>query len=388
MATALTQPAPDRQAEAVVAGNRLALLPGGRERLDRILQVIAGARSSLSLLYYIYTDDDAGAEVRDALIAACDRGVAVSLILDGFGSSADEAFFVPLEKAGAGVCRFLPRFGRRYLLRNHQKLLLADEERVIVGGFNIEDDYFGRGDAWRDLGLLIEGPTCRHLAGYFDALHAWTMQPKGRMRDLRAMLRRWSETEGQVRWLLGGPTARLSPWAKAMRADMRNARRVDLIVAYFAPNPGLLRRVKKVARGHEVRVVTAAKSDNNATIAAARHCYAGLLRKGVRLFEYQPKKLHTKLFVIDDAVHIGSANFDVRSLFLNLEIMVRIEDAGFAAQMRRYVEGEIARSREVTAADHAKVGWWDRIRWGFAYFLVAVVDGNVTRRLNFGIDGR
>ncbi|WP_395236966.1 phospholipase D-like domain-containing protein, partial [Salmonella sp. ZJHZ21_0184] len=81
------------------------------------------------------------------------------------------------------------------------------------------------------------------------------------------------------------------------------------------------------------------------TIAAARFTYAGLLRKGVALYDYLPTKLHTKLYVIDDVVYVGSANFDMRSLFINMELMLRVHDAAFAAHVRRYIEGEIARSQ-------------------------------------------
>jgi cardiolipin synthase len=372
-----------------VDGNRLTPLIGGRARFDALLALIDEARHSLRLLYYIYADDAAGRAVRDAVARALDRGVAVSLIVDGFGSAAPDSFFEPLRTRGAQVCRFLPRLGRRYLLRNHQKLILADEAIAIIGGFNIEDGYFDDSAGWRDLGIRIEGPAAGRLTGYFDTLAQWTHAEKPRMRRLRAALSQWSNPHGRTCWLLGGPTRRLSPWAKVLRRDLLGASRLDMIAAYFAPTPRMLRGIERIARrGGTARVVTAAKSDNNATIAAARHTYHRLLKRGVELFEYQPLKLHTKLFVIDDVVHVGSANFDVRSLFLNLEIMLRIDDPAFAAFMRRYVDGEIAQSRAITVADHERAGWLTRLKWALAYYLVAVVDGNVTRRLNFGIDGR
>jgi cardiolipin synthase len=133
-------------------------------------------------------------------------------------------------------------------------------------------------------------------------------------------------------------------------------------------------------------VITPSKTDHDVAIAAARHTYHRLLSRGVRVFEYQPLKLHTKLFVIDDVVHIGSANFDVRSLFLNLEIMLRIEDKEFADHMRGYFEGELADSREINAEAHEKAGFLTRLRWAAAYYLMAVVDASVTRRLNFGVN--
>ena len=386
--------APAPQPSFTVDGNRMTLLDTGPRRLDALLALIAGATRDLRILYYIYADDETGRRVSAALIAAAERGVTTALIVDGFGSETDEAFYAPLREAGVSVCRFSPRFGRRYLLRNHQKLALADadtpDQRIIIGGFNVEDDYFGTPaqEAWRDLGLLVEGPAAGRLAGYFDALHDWVVAPKGKLRPLNKALSQWSETAGLTRWLIGGPTRRLSPWARAVRDDMRRGKRIDIIAAYFTPSPTILRRLDKAGRRKaKVRVVTAAKSDNNATIAAARFTYAGLLRKGVQLFEYQPTKLHTKLYVIDDAVHVGSANFDMRSLFINLELMLRIEDRAFADHVRGYIDGEIARSQPITKTWYkAHTGAMQRVRQFFAYLMIAVVDPGLSRGLNFGID--
>jgi len=385
--------APAQRMEATtVDGHRLTLLTEGPDRRRALLELIESAKTSLRLIFYIYADDASGRRINDALIAAARRGVTVALIVDGFGSDdADQAFFDTLRDAGVSVCRFSPRFGRRYLLRNHQKLALADagtsRARILTGGFNVEDDYFGteREQAWRDLGLMVEGEAASRMAGYFDALEQWVRAPKGKLRHLNRALSRWSETQGRLRWLIGGPTRRLSPWARAIRHDMRRAKRIDLIAAYFTPSPTILRRLDKAGKiGQAVRVVTAGKSDNNATIAAARFTYRGLLKKGVRVWEYQPTKLHTKLYVVDDLVYIGSANFDMRSLFINLELMLRIEDADFAAKVRAYIDGEIAHSREVTRDHYAEAtGWWQRTKQFAAYLIVGVLDPTVSRGLNF-----
>jgi cardiolipin synthase len=371
----------------MVAGNRLTLLAEGAERLTALIRLIDEATDSLRLLYYIWEDDQSGRQVRDALLRAAERGVQVSMLVDGFGAAnASAAFFAPLVDADSRFCRFVPRYGRRYLLRNHQKLALADGRRVIIGGFNIADEYFGTAEdnAWRDLGLLVEGDSVTSLERYFDDLFRWAMKPDGRIRELRRILNRHSVQGGKFHWLLGGPTRRLSPWARAVRRDMRSAKRLDLIAAYFAPGPGLLRRSANVARRGTFRLVTAAKSDNKATLGAARHSYWVLLRRGVRVFEYAPTRLHTKLFVVDNVVHIGSANFDMRSLFLNLEMMLRVEDEGFAEAMRRYVDGEVADSVEITLEAYRRQRTWlNRLRWAFAYFLLAVADYRIAHRLNF-----
>jgi cardiolipin synthase len=379
-------------ASATVEGNRLTLIADGPARLEALIDLIAGARRTLRILYYMFTDDSSGHRVRDAMLEACRRGVKVTILVDGFGSdAAKDSFFQPLVESQCGFCRFEPKFGRRYLLRNHQKLALADEERVLVGGFNVSDEYFGTVEdgAWRDLGLMVEGPGLQCLASYFDALFQWVNNKNSKIRELRRMLNRHSDDEGPLRWLFGGPTRRLSPWAKSVKADMLRAKRLDIIAAYFSPSRTMLRRINAVGVRGTARVVTAAKSDNNTTIGAARHTYWRLLRHGVEVYEYQPTKLHTKLIIVDDAVHIGSANFDMRSLYLNLEMMLRIEDAGFAAAMRKFVDSEIAQSQRITREDHQKQrGLFNRVRWALAHFFVATMDYNVTRRLNFGLDGR
>lgn len=375
----------------VVEGNALRLLTGGRERMRELLALVDGAQRSVRLLYYIYEDDEAGQALGEAMIRAASRGVSVSLIVDGLGSEAAArgGFFDPIEAAGVHVCRFIPRFGRKYLLRNHQKLALADDARAIIGGFNIKADYFGRpdddGDAWRDLGLSIDGPAAARLSGYFDALARWCARPRAPIRALNRLLRAWSEKEGDVRWLLGGPTRRLSPWARTIRREFKHSRRIDLIAAYFAPGPSMLRRLGKAARrGGSVRVILPAITDHGMAIWASRFTYAGLLRRGVGIFEYLPTKLHSKLIVIDNIVHIGSANFDIRSLFLNLEMMLRIEDAAFAAHVRAYVDGEVAASEEITPALHRqRMTPWRRVTQAAAYFVMAVVDPTLSRNLPF-----
>ena len=109
----------------------------------------------------------------------------------------------------------------------------------------------------------------------------------------------------------------------------------------------------------------------------------------MEIYEYQPTKLHTKLFVIDDLVYIGSANYDIRSLFLNLEMMLRIDDKTFAAHVRSYVDGEVENSERITAALYKeRTSWWMRAKQAAAFFVMTVLDFNVTRRLNFGPERR
>ena len=346
-----------------VDGNRLTLFPDGPERLASLIALIEGAEQSVRLLYYTFAADSSGEQVKAAAVRAAQRGLPVSLLIDGFGSTGTpDEFFADFVEAGGRFCRFNPSYGRRYLLRNHQKMALIDAEsaapRVAIGGFNVSDAYFGtvESGAWRDIGLVIEGQAAGRLTAYYDSLVEWAGTPKSKMRTLRKLIHRHSETKGKLQWQLGGPTAKLSPWGVSTCKDLVHSRDVEMIAAYFAPTWGLLRRIARAGRRGRARVITAAKSDNDATIAAARFTYGRLIRWGVEVYEYQPTKLHTKLVVLDDVVHIGSSNLDIRSLYLNMELMLRVDDPEFAQLMRTYFEGELGRSLPITREVHKRRG--------------------------------
>lgn len=370
-----------------VAGQQLTVIVDGGARFDALLNLIKDAKTSLRLFYYIFASDFHGRMVRDALVDACGRGVRVTMMIDGFGSGGlPDSFFDPLTEAGGSFARFHPKMGRRFLLRNHQKLAIADEYVALIGGANIATDYFvepDRGSRWHDLTLRVEGYATQRLAAYFDDLAAWITGERQGILALQRILSRHSDSEGAVQWLYGGPFRQHSPFTRILRVDLDAARVIDMVQAYFSPNWPFLLRLGRVARRGRVRILTAAYSDNATTIGAARHCYPRLLRRKAQIYEYDRAKLHMKLMVIDDIVYIGSANYDTRSLYINVELMLRIEDHALAQAMRRFCAGEHAQSRAIDTSYLKRIaGPFRRLRWFIAYFLVSTVDYTISRRLN------
>jgi cardiolipin synthase len=392
MADVLTEAAPAAAPAitAEIAGNRLEVIASGQARLRAILDLIAGAQQSIKILMYMFNADSAGEQVRDALVEAAARGVQIKLLIDGFGSSAGPDFFAPLDKPPGHVCVFNPSYGRRYLLRNHQKLVIADDHVAILGGANIDETYLSDDgpDHWRDLWLRIEGPEVKPAGKYLDTLFRWSTRKRAKLRAVRRMVGEYSEWRGVLQWKFTGPLSMRNSWWRSIGRDIKRGRSLDMIFAYFAPPGAMLRRIGRLASRGDARIVTAARSDNNATIAAARHSYSRLLRRHVVMYEYEAAKLHTKLAIVDDIVHIGSSNFDYRSLYINLEVMLRIHDAGFAAAMRTYFARELEDCRWISPALHKRrANPLRRLKWAISYYLVNIMDYTVTRRLNFRPEG-
>jgi cardiolipin synthase len=130
-----------------------------------------------------------------------------------------------------------------------------------------------------------------------------------------------------------------------------------------------------------VQLILAGKSDVGLAQAAGRSLYRPLLRAGVEIFEYQPQILHAKLAIVDDAVFVGSANLDARSLGINYELMVRLVDPALAAQGRALFAADRARSVPISlAAWRQSQTWATRWRGIVARFVLTKIDPWLARR--------
>jgi cardiolipin synthase len=358
------------------AGHTFTFYPHGQDRLKSLVEQIDSAEQSLRMFYYLFDSDVSGTLVRDALVRAAQRGVQVDLIVDDFGNDAGAAFFEPLVEAGGSFAIFSPKWGTRYLVRNHQKFTIVDESRVMTGGANISDHYFAipAENGWCDLSVLVEGPVVDEFTRWFRVLDAWVANAaNGRtsqLRRLRDIVKAWDGGDGPVRLLVGGPLVRKGHWAWVFRKDLVSARRLDTVSAYFSPPRSFRRLIARVGMRGQARMIMAGKSDIAAAISMARLTYGQLLRARVKIHEFAICKLHMKLLVVDDVSYFGSANLDKRSFRINVELMVRVEDAGLAAKLRELIDHLEGSSVPITPAWYAKNSTpLNRLRWRIAYWM-------------------
>ncbi len=364
---------------------KLQWLCAGNEIFPALLDAINAAKKSVRLEIYTYAPDAIGERFREALIAACKRGVQVRVLVDSMGSILLPASFLePVKAAGGGVRWFNPITLKRFAIRNHRKLLVCDDQVAFVGGFNIASDYDGDGvtRGWCDIGVKINGGLIAQLAETFDEIFALAEFRHKRFMRFRKFIAKKILGTPDARLLLSGPGRGTSPIKRALKKDFKHAKSVRIMVAYFLPSWRMRRALTQVARrGGRVQLILPGKSDVLVSQLAGQSLYRRLLRAGIEIYEYQPQILHAKLIVIDDAVYVGSANMDVRSLRINYELMLRLHDTKHVGEANEIFERNLKQSKRIEPAAWRKArSVWRRIKHRWAYFLLARIDPYVTLR--------
>jgi cardiolipin synthase A/B len=393
-----------------LGGNRVELLQGGDELFPRMVQAMDAAQREIWLATYIFHDDPAATAVADALKRAAARGVAVQVVVDGFGSistmPAVRALF-----AGSGVRLEVFRpLDRWYawlqpgqLRRLHQKLCVCDESVAFVGGINLIDDRHDINQGWceqprLDFAVAVQGPLATSVHITTRAMWARSHLWRGWRDEVRSLARSRKPVKQAmdlVRELRGNTARQASTPADApvraaflVRDNVRQRRsiersyvdairharhRVDLAVPYFYPGRTFRRALVQAARrGVKVRLLMQGKVDYRIAALAARALYDELRDKGVRIFEYTPAFLHAKVAVVDDVwATVGSSNIDPLSLLLNLEANVMVHDREFSAALSDRLEAVFAMSTEVTGAPQ-RTGWRRWLHRGMVAWLATV----------------
>ncbi len=350
-----------------------------------MLAAIDAAQNTVCLETYIFTASPVGERFREALVRAKQRGARVRVLFDAIGSiSLPWSFWQPLLSAGGEVRQFNPLALKRFGIRNHRKLVVCDDRVAFVGGFNIASEFDGDGVSrgWYDIGLRLEGPLVAQLAITFDEMFNRADFLHKRFVHLRRFNAKRALASPSEQILLSGPGRGRNPIKLALRQDLAQANNVQIVVAYFLPTWKVRRALIHVAeRGGRVQLILAGKTDVRVSRLAGQSLYRRFLKAGVEIYEYQPQILHAKLMVVDDAVYVGSANLDQRSLNINYELMLRFGNPVMAAQARAIFTGLLQHCRRITLEEWRKSRTFlARLEQRLAYWLLVRVDPYVARR--------
>lgn len=348
--------------ERYLPGNRVRLLRDGQEAFPAMLQAIEAASHQILLEMYWFGSDRVGRRFAEALTRARARGVQVAVLYDSVGSwNSKSGLFTELELAKVRVIEFNPiePWRRRFRVdrltqRDHRKILVVDGRIGFTGGINLAEAWAPEsegGQGWRDTMVELRGPAVHSLSRLF--FETWIRQ--GGTPLVLAATHDGGPPPGEQRVQVLGRTSfhhRREIKQHYLVQIYRSKKRVWIANAYFVPDPAVVRALGRAARrGVDVRILVPGTCDVEIIRHASRAVWPRLMRRGVRIFEWNDTILHSKVAVIDGLWStIGTYNLDYWSLLHNLEVNVAVSDSDFAGAVEREFERDFAASRPVDPA--------------------------------------
>ena len=313
------------------AGNRVELCTTGEQTYHRLTEMIEKAANSIYISIYILQKDEIGRDIRDRLTRKAQSGVDVRVLMDGVGSlHTYRSFFKPLIRAGGHIAYFIPVLRRpfhgRTNLRNHRKIVITDQRQVLAGGTNIGREYMGptpSSDRWQDLAFILQGPSVRHYLEVFRADWVFTAGDDIPVPSIDPAVLSSGKTEDITQVVPAGPDVPSDALYDALLSAVYGAQQqLWVVTPYFVPDESLFQALSLAARrGVDVRMLIPKRSNHLLADIVRGNYLRELQRAGAKIYLYDKGMMHAKIVLVDTEVMIlGSANIDIRSLFLNYEI--------------------------------------------------------------------
>ena len=359
----------------LLPGNSIQPLINGDEAFPAMLEAIRQAKTSVSLLTYIFDRDDAGLEFARALGDAARRGVEVRVLIDAAGTRYSwPSILHSLRQEGVRYARFLPlfRMGRVLAmnLRTHRKILICDGKLGFTGGVNIRVGNCLKAhpaSPVQDLHFQVQGPVVRQMQEAFadDWLFSTGESLPGE---------KWFpnlEPAGQVfaRGVIDGPDEDFEKLRWTLLGALSIARySVQIVTPYFVPDRAIIAALTIAAmRGVKLDILLPSRNNLPFVHWASRAMWWQVLEHGCRIWLTPPPFDHSKIMLVDGCwACVGSANWDSRSLRLNFEFNLECYDLPLAERLAEIIAAKQAQAHQVTQAEVDGRPWLVRLGDGIA----------------------
>jgi cardiolipin synthase len=358
-------------------GNQIEVLENGDGFFPPLLRDIAAAKESVHIESYIWWKGAICEQLAKALAAKARQGVDVRVLVDASGG---HKLHGDLEKlmtdAGAQVRKFHPiRISNlgRLNNRDHRKMMIIDGRIAYLGGFGIAEEWTGHAQDkkhWRDTGVRAAGPIVNRMQGAFA--ENWIEEtgeiPAGA--KFFPALQPVGSTPAHLAYT--SPTGSVSSVQVLYYLAIKAAQHEVIIQnPYMLPdNDAIAALEEAVRRGVDVKIMVPATESTDSPVVqhASHHHFGTMLKRGIKLYEYQPTLLHQKVMIVDGLWScVGSTNFDDRSFQLNDEISMGIVDRGIAAQLKAAFNDDMRLAKQRTLKEWQARPLWHKAIDGLAY---------------------
>ena len=300
------------------------------------LKELEKAKHFIFLEYHAIEEAEAFARLKDVLARKAAEGVEVRILYDDVGCIGflDKSFIDRMNAIGV-QCRvfnyvvpFLNIFMNN---RDHRKIMVIDGKVGFTGGYNLADEYFNITHPygyWKDTGVKLTGRAVQNFTMMF--LEMWNVMGQADT-DYEKYLK--ASQEGAEDGNVQKASGYVQPYADSpldgepvgenvyLNLIKTAKKRLYVATPYLIISDEMTRELGLAAkRGVDVRVFTPGIPDKKIIYGVTRSYYSGLVRQGVRVYEYTPGFLHAKQMLCDgDTATVGTINMDYRSLYHHFE---------------------------------------------------------------------
>lgn len=336
-------------------GNTFELIVDDVKAFELMMHEIEKAKQSIDICTYVFEFDTTTEALLEALSRKAKDGVKVRLLLDLIGSLGarfKQKGFKSLREAGGEVSFFIPIIGRpiqSYInLRNHRKIYLFDQNRLLSGGMNLSNEYMGANDGtkrWKDLLYYLEGPAVHTFYTIFSNDWAYATGEKLLLEFKKSD--ESHEGENFVQVVPSGPDIVKDALYEALLNTIYSAQeRIWIVTPYFVPDENIVQAlIIAQHKGVDVKLITP-KQSNHFIADMVRSGYMRQLEDaGVDVVLFEGEMLHAKAMLFDSlGGMVGSLNLDNRSLFLNYEVVTFVYSKKFISDLDFWMKSLIAES--------------------------------------------
>ncbi len=356
--------------------------PLGDDVFPVMTKELEKAESFIFMEYFIVEEGYFWDTILEILVRKAAEGVEVRFMYDDMGSIATlpRNYVSILQNLGISAMSFAtvrPFLSTYYNNRDHRKITVIDGKTAFSGGYNLADEYINKTERfghWKDNAFMIRGDAVRSYTMLF--LQMWQAnnirggkENFSRYLDIDSGRIPDPENDGYVIPYGDGPH-QISNVAENVYIDIINnaVRHVVIMTPYFIPDNELLHSVKHAARsGIDVSIIVPGIPDKKIINILTKSYYHELLRSGIRIFEYTPGFVHSKLMVADDEIAVmGTVNMDYRSLYLHYECGSIVYKNEAVQQAEFDINNTLEKCREVTLQT---TGTKSFMFWAFASVL-------------------
>ena len=320
----------------------------GEDVFDDIFEDLVKAKKYIFVNFFIVAEGALWDTLHEILLTKVKEGVEVIFIYDDFGAMlrTDKHFAENLNKEGIRTIVFNPikKYTDKVIMnyRSHQKIIVIDGEIGYTGGINIADEYANlveRFGVWKDCGIRLEGEGVRGLSMTF--MQMWSICcpeehiPYMKYKTDRIFNDKYDDSFCHA--LADGPIYSKENIIETVYRQIISTadRYVYIMTPYLVLDEVMTGTIlEAVKRGVDVRIITPKIPDKKMVKLLTNYNYGILLENGVRIYEYTPGFIHSKVIMNEFCAVVGTVNMDYRSFYLHYENAVWLYNNKVLADIR------------------------------------------------------